>query len=71
MPYKVSLTLLDGEQTHRSEIYQGPTPNLGDRISAAVGNGSTFAKVTGIRKNPSKSPGTTVETADTVDAQEL
>ena len=71
MPYMVSLTLLDGEQTHRSEIYQGPTPNLGDRISAPVGNSSTHAKVTGIRKNPSKLQETAVEAVVIVDAQEL
>jgi hypothetical protein len=71
MPYRVTLTFVGGDRTRGLEIYQGPTPNLGDKISVKVKDGSTSAKVTGIRRHPSRSPGSAVENGDDVDAQEL
>ena len=71
MPYRVTLTFVGGERTRPLEIYQSPTPKLGDKISVNINNGSTSAKVTGIRKHPSRSPATAVESVDDVDAQEL
>ena len=69
MPYRVTLTLVGGERTNSLEIYQGPTPSLGDRISVNVGRGATAAKVTGIRKTAPRSLVT--DTVDNVDAQEF
>jgi hypothetical protein len=71
MPYRVTLTLVGGERTRRTEIYLSPTPNYGDKISVNIENGSTSAAVTGIRKHRSRSQATAVETVDDVDAQEL
>ena len=71
MPYKVSLTLVGGERAQLPEIYHARTPSIGDRISVNIGNRATRAQVRGVSKQPSKSPGTAVETVDQVDAQEL
>ena len=71
MPYKVSLTLVGGEQTRLPNIYHQPTPNIGDKITVNIGNRATQAQVRSVRKYPSKSPRTAVETVDDVEAQEL
>jgi hypothetical protein len=71
MPYRVTLTFAGGERKRRLEIYQRPTPNVGDKINVNIENGSTSAKVTGVRKHRTRSPVAAVETVDDVDAQEL
>jgi hypothetical protein len=48
-------------------IHWEPTPSVGDTILVSIGNGSTPARVTGVRKYQSKSP-ETVETVDDVDS---
>ena len=71
MPYKVSLTLLGGQRTQRTEICREPTPKVGNIILVSLGNVSVKAQVMAVRTYPSKSPGIAVETVDDVDAQEM
>jgi hypothetical protein len=71
MPYRVTLTLVGGERTKGLETYQGITPRPGETIRVNIGNGSTSAKVTGVRKHPSRSPGSVTEGVDDVEAQEF
>ena len=70
MTYKVRLTLVTGERIQRPDTYDCPTPNKGARITVNVGNTSTTAQVTAVRKDPSKSTRIPIETVDEVDAQE-
>lgn len=71
MPYKVSLTLVSGERGQLSDIYYAKTPSVGDKLIVNIGGRSTRAQVTGVRKHPSKSPASAVQTVDDVDAQEM
>lgn len=71
MSYQVTLTFVGGERVRRADIYEGPTPKIGDQIVVNIGLGTTLAEVTGVRKHPLRSPGATGEGVNDVDAQEL
>jgi len=71
MSYQVTLTFVGGERVRRADIYEGPTPMIGDRIIVNIGLGTTLAQVTGVRKHRLRSPGATGEGVNDVDAQEL
>ena len=71
MPYKVTLTLVGGQQTQLSDIYHAKTPSVGDKLIVFADSGATSAQVTRVRKHPPKSPSSAVQTVDDVDAQEL
>jgi hypothetical protein len=71
MPYRVSLTLVGGQRTQLSDIYYAKTPSIGDKLIVNIGSRSTRAQVTSVRKHPSKSPASAVQTVDDVDAQEM
>ena len=71
MPYQVTLTYVNGERVRRADIYDGPTPKIGDQIVVNIGLGTTLAEVKSVRKHPLRSPGSRGEGVDDVDAQEL
>jgi hypothetical protein len=71
MSYQVTLTYVGGERVRRADIYEEPTPIIGDRIIVNIGLGTTLAEVTSVRKHPIRSPGGFGEGVNDIDAQEI
>ena len=71
MPYKVSLTRTGGRRIDLPEVHRLKTPWKDEQVTVEIDGQPIRAIVTGIRKYPSKSPGTAVETVNGVDALEV
>ena len=71
MPYRVSLTRKNGHRINLPEIHRLKTPWKDEQVTVEIDGQPIRAIVTGVRKYPSKSSGTTVETVDGVDALEV
>ena len=72
MPYKVIVIGKDGiNRVEVTEIHHGPTPHINSEATVSIDDKTIRAFVFGVRTMLSKSSGTAIEAADTVDAKEI